>query len=190
MFDMDMIRRVSRGPKFVDRHNKRAEELGLTASLTNYEWEKTLEYFGGRCALNPKSKDVQMAHFIPLEWDIGGTFMGNLIPLDRRLNEWWSRNNPMYLLSHGGVLRDRSITLERRDRLFEFILSYRFPGQEKPFESIHELFDFTFPHYKERRMGLVNSYYEEHSKKFDLEQQDFHRWCAKDWKKHWYYTGK
>ncbi len=191
MFDMDMIRRVSRGPKFVDRHNKRAEELGLTANLTNYEWEKTLDFFGGKCALNPKSKDVQMAHFIPLEWKIGGAYMGNMIPLDKKLNQLWSRNNPMLWLSHGGNLKEYGVTLEDRDRLIQFVLSYCFPGENKPFETLNELFDLTHPAYKRRRLDLVtSSNSEELSRQLDADKKRFHRWYSMDWRNHWYYTEK
>jgi hypothetical protein len=64
---------------------RRARKRSLNDSLTFDQWKSTLEDFNNCCALS-KSENVVMEHFIPLSWGHGGTYIGNVYPLDKLLN--------------------------------------------------------------------------------------------------------
>ncbi len=62
----------------VKDQNRRAEQLGLPATLTTKQWLAAIEYFNWHCAYCPKSFN-DLEHFIALHHK-GGTTADNCIP--------------------------------------------------------------------------------------------------------------
>lgn len=69
----------------VYRHNKRAMDAGLPATLTAYEWAETRRAFGGKCALSGEDIDVTFEHSVPMSKK-GGTTAYNCYPVSAKLN--------------------------------------------------------------------------------------------------------
>jgi hypothetical protein len=63
----------------VKNSNRRAENLGLPATLTEDEWQKTMDHFGGKCAYCKTAEADIIEHFVPLARG-GGTTPGNCLP--------------------------------------------------------------------------------------------------------------
>mgnify|MGYP001205410293 FL=1 len=79
--------------KKVLEHVKTSRSLGLRADLTPFEWGRILDEFGNRCALS-FSFLISMDHFIPQSIGHGGTYVGNVYPLDPDLNASKGDSNP------------------------------------------------------------------------------------------------
>jgi hypothetical protein len=74
-------------------HRKRTLERNLTVSWTRKDIESVKALFDGKCPLTG-STDIHYDHFIPLGIGHGGTYVGNMIPLDAHLNESKQAKNP------------------------------------------------------------------------------------------------
>jgi hypothetical protein len=74
-------------------HQERTRERSLTFSWTRKDIEVVRTQFDGKCPLTG-SYDIHYDHFIPLGIGHGGTYIGNMIPLDARLNESKQAKNP------------------------------------------------------------------------------------------------
>lgn len=66
---------------------RRAVKYKLPNNITYEEFESVGNYFGGTCALSWDSDSTHTDHAVPLDTGHGGTFVGNVYPLDGRLNE-------------------------------------------------------------------------------------------------------
>ncbi|MFT9488292.1 MAG: hypothetical protein ACH0QD_13140 [Tepidibacillus sp.] len=86
----------------VVEHNKKSQEKGLVGNLDCYAWRQIKEEFDNRCAYS-MSFHLSMDHFIPQSIGHGGTYVGNVYPLDPRLNSSKGDKNPLEL---GGFLFD------------------------------------------------------------------------------------
>lgn len=53
-----------------------------------------LKHFNNKCSLTGDKNDVTLDHFIPISWGHGGTYKGNLYPLNIRLNQSKINQNP------------------------------------------------------------------------------------------------
>lgn len=66
--------------------------------------------FGNKCPLT-ESRDIQLDHFIPLSWGVGGTDKSNIIPLNKNLNFSKSDRNPLEwaeeMISSGEFSKER-----------------------------------------------------------------------------------
>lgn len=75
-------------------------------TLTKSQWEKAIEYFGGKCAYCGEEKPLQTDHFVPLV-DGGGYDADNILPCCLACNSskstksfWvWYPKQPFYTLS-------------------------------------------------------------------------------------------
>jgi hypothetical protein len=92
--------RKNKDKRAVSRLRRRARENELPNDFTHAQMTDTLEHFGG-CALSGDSKDIHWDHVIPLTCGVGGTTLGNMIPLrkdfnisknNRNIFEWYSSN--------------------------------------------------------------------------------------------------
>lgn len=72
---------------------RRARKLAMTDSLNLTEVEAVLETFDNKCPISA-STDTHLDHFIPISIGHGGTYKGNMIPLDRILNQSKGAKNP------------------------------------------------------------------------------------------------
>lgn len=85
-------------------HTRKLREKCLNEIPNTLRWrqaELVLSTFKNSCALTGKSSNVQLDHFIPVNWGkivrkygIGGTTYANMIPLDRSINASKSSMNP------------------------------------------------------------------------------------------------
>lgn len=80
--------------KKIPYHIKRSREKGLESSLLVSEFQQTLATFDHRCALTQNCSDLSIDHFIPLAIGHGGTYAGNVYPLEKELNGWKADQNP------------------------------------------------------------------------------------------------
>lgn len=67
--------------------------MRLRNDLKADDWERILETFDYKCPLTG-SENITMDHFIPLNTGHGGTFVGNIYPLNPFLNNSKSARNP------------------------------------------------------------------------------------------------
>jgi hypothetical protein len=74
-------------------HQERTRERSLTFSWTRKDIESVRAQFDGKCPLTG-STNIHYDHFIPLGIGHGGTYVGNMVPLDARLNESKQAKNP------------------------------------------------------------------------------------------------
>lgn len=72
---------------------RRANKLSLRSDYHAWQRKLIIELFGG-CALTGRSDNVHMDHFIALSTGCGGTWVGNMIPLDAELNISKGSRNP------------------------------------------------------------------------------------------------
>lgn len=79
-------------------HNKRATVLGLQGNLTADELEFLFHKYNKSCVLTG-STNVVIDHFIALDTGQGGTYLGNIVFLDRSLHERKGNKNPFLWLS-------------------------------------------------------------------------------------------
>lgn len=85
----------NRARKYETEQRRRARKRGLPDNMTERRWEEILDdVFGGACALTGKTDDVHMEHFIPISTGHGGTYEGNVYPLDGSLNSSKRNKNP------------------------------------------------------------------------------------------------
>lgn len=75
------------------RQKQRTLERNLTFAWAKKDIESVKAQFDGKCPLTG-STDIHYDHFIPLGIGHGGTYNGNMIPLDGRLNESKQAKNP------------------------------------------------------------------------------------------------
>lgn len=82
------------------RRRRRARKRGLPDTLTSEQWDSTVNFFGGGCALSGHSEFVK-EHVIPIKIGRGGTTFENIIPMRQDLNtskavshifEWFDSN--------------------------------------------------------------------------------------------------
>ncbi|MBT2764292.1 hypothetical protein [Paenibacillus sp. ISL-20] len=82
----------------VSGQNSEARVLHLPATLEGYEWRRILlEDFKSKSAIYnfELNGDEFIGHFIPLSWGHGGTYKGNLIPVNGFENMRLSNRNPL-----------------------------------------------------------------------------------------------
>ncbi|ENQ3077399.1 hypothetical protein ACEOWG_000559 [Bacillus cereus] len=77
------------------RLNRIAKKEVLLNTLTGKELEEILDDFEGLCALSRRNK-IQLNHFICLASGHGGTYKGNIIPLNASLNARKYDINPLW----------------------------------------------------------------------------------------------
>lgn len=75
--------------------------------LSEEQIERIMLVFNHACALTHTADDVTLDHFIPLEWGHGGTYPGNVYPLEQTLNKNKSNKNPFKWIK--AVRRDRAL---------------------------------------------------------------------------------
>ncbi|HLR58901.1 MAG TPA: hypothetical protein VK094_00285 [Pseudogracilibacillus sp.] len=75
-------------------HTYFAERKGLKSEWNEEHYYEVMEQFGGKCSLSREKKNLNMDHFIAIETGHGGTYKGNMIPLNERLNQTKSNKNP------------------------------------------------------------------------------------------------
>jgi hypothetical protein len=81
----------------VHRHNARAREQGLPATLTTQEWRKTINHFGSKCAICQSGNYQVLEHFIPLVLGQKGTTADNCIPTCSKCNKLKGDLHPLML---------------------------------------------------------------------------------------------
>lgn len=77
----------------IRKKNNRTRDRYLRSDLTSTQWKSILRLFNYKCALT-NSEDIHAEHFIPLAWNHGGTYKGNIYPLDGMLNINKKDENP------------------------------------------------------------------------------------------------
>ena len=75
------------------KHRKKARIRNLTNNWTKADLESVKRHFNHRCPLTG-SEDIHFDHFIPLSIGHGGSYVGNMIPLDGVLNASKCASNP------------------------------------------------------------------------------------------------
>jgi hypothetical protein len=101
---------------------REARMVNLPDTLTEEEYEYTLEYFSNACALTGTpidSGDVHCDHFIPLATGHGGTVFGNMVPLRADINVSKSDANAFEFFSTN--MQRFNITQESFDRLAKYL---------------------------------------------------------------------
>jgi hypothetical protein len=117
---------------------RRALKKGLPYTITDEQYESTIEYFGG-CALTGATTNLNCDHVIPLATGHGGTIHENMIPLRNDLNksksdanlfEWFERNK-------------QRLNLEQRrfDLLIEWLASVNEMTTDKYRSFVNECFE-------------------------------------------------
>ena len=73
--------------------NRKAIRKSLPNSLTESDIKNILKTFGNKCSIT-NSTDIDLDHFIPISWGHGGSYVGNVIPLDFKMNRSKTNKNP------------------------------------------------------------------------------------------------
>lgn len=98
---------------------RKARKLALPYTLTDEQYQKTLEYFNYSCALTGGSERIEMDHAIPLASGFGGTTFENCYPLSKSLN---SSKNDKNIFEWFDLNKERlNIEQWRFDRLVEYL---------------------------------------------------------------------
>lgn len=79
--------------KKLHKTRRRTLDMGLCSTLTPVEWRYILDQFDGTCALGI-SNSTCLEHFIPTGIGHGGTYVGNVYPLDILANSYKRDLNP------------------------------------------------------------------------------------------------
>lgn len=92
----------------LQNHRRMARKRELPHNFTESDMAKTLERFGGKCALTGMDCELHWDHVIPLTTGHGGTTPWNMLPISATLNvskgnrhilEWFEDNKRYYNLS-------------------------------------------------------------------------------------------
>lgn len=90
--------------KFLIYSKKRKKYVKLLPfTMTSESWSQIERDFHNSCALTKHTFDLNMEHFIPVEWGHGGTYIGNVYPLYWSLNRSKSNTNPFVWIERGDV---------------------------------------------------------------------------------------
>ncbi|AQX56031.1 hypothetical protein [Priestia flexa] len=75
-------------PDYVKAHNqnRRAYKLALPNTLKRKEWTNIKAMFDWKCAFTDSTK-TSLEHVIPLNWGRMGNEVGNVLPMDKALNQ-------------------------------------------------------------------------------------------------------
>lgn len=95
---------------------RRARVRNLPDTLTEEELKETLVFFDNKCSLCEED-EFELDHFIPISTNEGGTTVGNIIPLCRRMNSSKGARNPFEWAST--MLNEEE--LKRFDRVVKFL---------------------------------------------------------------------
>jgi hypothetical protein len=126
---------------FLRKQRRAARKNVLRDDLTAEQLRATYEYFNGGCALTGRADDTQMDHTIPLSIGHGGTFFGNVYPLNGTLNlskfnnnifEWFEANRQRFELSQERFERLISWLAELNDLSVEDYRDYVYWCHENP----------------------------------------------------------
>lgn len=84
----------------VQTANSRARKLNLPGVLTKEVWRSIfLDDFDSKCALTNKygtnDHPIVLGHNIPISWGHGGTYVGNVYPIENSLNCIFNNSNPL-----------------------------------------------------------------------------------------------
>jgi hypothetical protein len=79
--------------------NRSAMKRHLTKTMTKEQYDMVLQDWDYCCALKLSQK-YEWEHFIPLSWGHGGTYLGNVYPLDRSLNYSKRHKNPFEWMNY------------------------------------------------------------------------------------------
>lgn len=98
--------------------NWRAMMINLPYSLTKDSINSLLNKFESKCSLTNGSV-IEMDHFIPLSWGHGGSYIGNVIPLEKSLNHSKKDLNPFEWIKKTSVLN--RIDIKKWKKLIEYL---------------------------------------------------------------------
>jgi hypothetical protein len=90
---------VKKIERTTNSYDRKAFETALPNTLGKDGWKCILKEFNNKCALSNLDSDVTFEHFIPISTGHGGTYEGNIIPLNRSLNFSKNNRNPFYWFS-------------------------------------------------------------------------------------------
>lgn len=114
--------------------NRRTKRNLLPSTMTDDDYKDLLEMFDNKCSLT-NSTDIAIDHFVPLSWGHGGTYIGNLLPMDSVLNSKKKNKNPIkFLIS---LVKSGTITTG----IYDLILLY---FANKNNVSVVEFIDFVY----------------------------------------------
>jgi hypothetical protein len=82
--------------EYYNEYGKRRRELveSLPINISENEIKLVFELFSNKCALSESDNEVTLEHFIPVSWGHGGTYIGNIYPLNISLNQSKRNVNP------------------------------------------------------------------------------------------------
>lgn len=80
---------------FASAQRRRLMAELLPNTFTKEDWVKLRKFFDWRCAITKSNKSISMDHFIPVITGHGGTYQGNLIPLNKSINSSKKDSNPI-----------------------------------------------------------------------------------------------
>lgn len=101
------------------KHIRRAKQKSLVSNLTDRQTKQLLHTFDNSCALTGLEDDVHIEHFIPLSWGHGGTYIGNVYPMDGSLNLSKFTNNPFDWIKREEI--KQKVDLERWEKLISYL---------------------------------------------------------------------
>ena len=73
---------------------RRSMKKALPNTLTHEQWLEMLVKYKCKCPITKKTEDINMEHFIALNTGHGGTFIGNIYPMNGSLNSSKNAQNP------------------------------------------------------------------------------------------------
>jgi hypothetical protein len=103
--------------------NNKARKRNLIGNLTKQMWRSILlDDFAHRCALTGKRHpevELDLGHYIPNIWGHGGTYKGNVFPIERSLNISLRDYNPLVFIPRNAEYF--GISLDAINRLVEYL---------------------------------------------------------------------
>ena len=76
-------------------HRRMAKKRCLPDFLSAQRLSESFAFFGNVCPFT-KSTKTEVEHFIPISWGHGGSYLGNIYPMDSNLNSSKRNCNPFY----------------------------------------------------------------------------------------------
>jgi hypothetical protein len=79
-----------------NQHQKNRRKLQNLLDILHEEVDESsvYAYFNNSCALSQSNENLTLDHFIPIAWGHGGSYIGNLFPLQININQSKNRQNP------------------------------------------------------------------------------------------------
>ena len=131
------------------KRNRNEMKKILKNDLTEEQWKKVLNEFGGTCAFSGHGDVITKEHFIPVNTGHGELTTGNIVPMESLLNSDKSSQNPFEWI--------KKQNQEIRRRFFKEIVPYLAKENKMSPKEYEFYVKWCFEHQRTRNQVIIDN---------------------------------